>query len=311
MVATPGRRGRGSGRPPPRRPRRRGLGRSTRRHRARSRSEAVPRMAASPFRCSRSTVQTPSPGATHHSPGASPACRCTEPVAPSPGGSTKWSRNSSMPSIAEIRVDGARPARRQLGVPAVHRGLLGHPPLHERDVLLLRPGPHRRGRIGRRQHLVHAGQPVPVPGQQVLVVGPGRLLVVVGARGPPVHDEGPEPVHLAQVVHEVGLRPAGAVGDRSGERPLGRLRERLAVPQDRLEVPLGGQRRCHLCIQAEIGAPRSAYRSRSRQFRRWVRMTTLDASPDAGRSGALGRAPVVRVDGVRRLLRARSRRWPG
>ena len=249
MVATPGSRGRGSGRPPPRRPPRRGrAGRPGATGRAAG-PRRVPRMAASPLRCSRSTVQAPSPGATHHSPGASPACRCTEPVAPSPGGSTKWSRNSSMPSTASVGVDRLGPPGRQLGVPAVHRGLLGHAPLHEGDVVLLRPGPHRRGRVGRRQHLVHVGQPVAVPGQQVLVVGPGRLLVVVGARGPLVHDEGPEPVHLAQVVHEVGLGPAGAVGDRSGERPVGRLRERLAVPQDRLEVLLGGQ---SMGVRAEI-----------------------------------------------------------
>ena len=148
--------GRGSGRRPPRRPPRRGR---------RGRPDATAR-AAGPrpgpggrrrpcgARARRSSLAAP--GATHHSPGASPACRCTEPA-----GSVARRVHEVVEELVDavdrqVGVDRLGPAGRQLRVPAVHRGLLGHPPLDEGDVVLLRPGPHRRGRIGRRQHLVHA-----------------------------------------------------------------------------------------------------------------------------------------------------------
>ena len=124
---------------------------------------------------------------------------------------TEKCRNSSTQSAATAR---GRCTRVVAGgvhrVPVVHRRLLHLVAGHEGDVLLpAGPGPAEGGLVGLPQHLDQPGGPghEGVDQRRRRRHGPGagdssRRL------GRSSDDRGPEPVHLGQVRHQVGHRPA-------------------------------------------------------------------------------------------------------
>ncbi len=109
-----------------------------------------------------------------------------------------------------------------LGVEAVDGRLVGHPPHDPGDVVLRRPRPHRRRRVGLGQHPMQLGGALAgeraqrserlVGGQAV--AGPLRVDVAVRLGRALAHDPSPEVVDLADVPHEVGGRPVRAAGHR-------------------------------------------------------------------------------------------------
>src|SRR6266545_5009685 len=137
-------------------------------------------------------------------------------------------------------VDRADLAAGQLGVDAVHDGLLRHAPPHPSGVVLWRPGPDGGRRVGGLQD---AGQPleaVAVPGDQLVVWRALQLARYLGAVGDALLDDAaPEVVDLADVPDEVGGGPARAGGDRRLEAgTLRRVGEQGSFTAERRDVLL-------------------------------------------------------------------------
>jgi hypothetical protein len=109
-----------------------------------------------------------------------------------------------------------------IGVPPVHRRLL-HLVAHDpAGVLAGRPRPHRLAGVGRSKRPHEPCGPGAQLGEQFRVVG-GTVGTGYARRvpHPPGDDRRPELLHLQQVPHEVGDRPAGAPGYRQCEPAIG------------------------------------------------------------------------------------------
>ncbi len=152
-----------------------------------------------------------------HSPSASVGCMWTDP--PNAGGALDARRRGELEELVDRiggngGVDGELSPCCCLGIPTVHRRLLGLVADDEGNILLSCPGPNRFARVGATQGINQTGGSVAEGTEQLPEVL--RLIQLLWYLGrilkPPFDDCPPEILHFVEMGHQIAHRPPWAAG---------------------------------------------------------------------------------------------------